>query len=362
MVLWCMYATDMDVNVNGEAMKIDKNATDYKDTHLFKAMYSFFFSMKLAGLYHVRTCSKQGTDWRVTPSLVYAVCILLLILVQVINIGTKIHTGDSFGAALIMKLVMLAWYMLCFLNGLACFRASFYYKALPEFFLEWTEVHPEETCLKFTKLKCIIYVTACWLFIVANLGFFAYNIFYTSVFDGLLIGVTLSHPQAYIMKIVFIIGNIFLSSAWVFPVALAMLICNILHFEFSKFNDDLQEAVSNTKVGSELDIESFRQRHQKLCQLIGHADDVLSLYIASNYICSIIDLCLVLYNLLYYPAFFEDTVTFIMSIFWLLLSSFTYAVNCFGPAYVNAVVSKHYIIYSIFSYMIKKIKCVQDHS
>ncbi len=252
----------------------------FTDTPMFKAMYPFFFSMKLVGLFHVKEFSPSG---KVTKSFLYSVIVMIILGLQVCQNGFVFNLNDSFGPTLFTKVLFCSWHINCALNNVGCFRACYYYNHIPALFMKWAIIrHPTTDCFKYTRRKTVAYTTVCCLGILVNIGFTVYGLYYTSIFDNALQPIGPTHPFVNIYKGVIVVVTVYLSSAWIFPVALTMLVCSVLHFEFTTLTKDLMDCASNMTSVAELDLDTHRLRHQQLCRLVGHADDFLSLHLAIN--------------------------------------------------------------------------------
>ncbi len=321
----------------------NQNLSTCIDTPMFTAIYPFLFSLKLVGLFHVRSSGKCNI------SFLYQVFVMILLGLQVCQNGFVFSDSlsdisyQSLGDPdLFTKVLVCIWHISCALNSVAFFRAS-YHNHISEFIMEWSLIrHTTTEVLKVARRKTIVFTTVCWLVILANICFTVYGAYFTYVFDYTLLPMKPTHPHIHIYRGVMLVMTLYLSSAWIFPVAFTMLACSILHTEFTTLTKDFLGSASDSTSVSELDVEEHRLRHQQLCRLVGHADNVLSLHLAISFIQGDTVLILLFYNILHHPIILKEPMTLVMHLFWMVSICVQLFLDAVGPAQVNSAVSMCY--------------------
>ncbi len=335
--------------------------TNYKhfaDISMFKAMEPFFFSMKLMGLFHERNFSKGR---QVSISLLYSIFVIVLLWVLVCQNGFVFNHNDSFGPMLFIKFMILIWQLQCGFNSITCFNACFYYHHLPEFFVQWSLIrHPSTHCIKYVRIKTIIYTGTCWVVALVNTSFIGYGIFCTNLFNTVIKPMEPSHPYVNIYRGILMIAVVYSTTIWVFPVALTMLICSVIDKEFQLFNNELTACVSRVTSAAELDVETYRQRYQRLCHLVVHGNNVLSLKLATSYLAGVTNVIFILYIVLYYPIIIDDSLSLVIHIVWCISNLILLILEAAGPAHINTSVS---ILSNLFQIVTthKLLTCINSY-
>lgn len=95
----------------------------------------------------------------------------------------------------------------------------------------------------------------------------------------------------------------------------------------------------NHEVSFQGDLEYERQTHQTLCWLVKKADSFLGMLTLPNTLLPVITVCLIVYNLVSYPALSAYLLPLIMEVFWLLTSAGIFTLTCVIGGYLNHHVS-----------------------
>jgi len=148
------------------------------------------------------------------------------------------------------------------------------------------------------------------------------------------------------VKLVNIIALIYISAGWGMPMAMAYFIAICLRREFQNVNLGFKEAVTleikctgNRGGTFSGNIESYRILHHKIARLVDKADKFLCLYYGSVVIGNIAIFTIVLYLMLFYPAFTQHTLVKIIGAFWLLTACLQLMMASTGAILVNNFVS-----------------------
>ena len=110
--------------------------------------------------------------------------------------------------------------------------------------------------------------------------------------------------------------------------------------EFKKVMNTMRCCLDNEeRQVSDLDIETFRQKHQEISMTVSHVDDCLMFSTASAFCCQLFCFILLLYMLIFYHSVTTDPVLIISQVFWMFLFSFGLTLTAGGAIYVHHYVS-----------------------
>ena len=336
----------------------------YTNTSLFKALYPLFFSMKLTGLYFVRNYPEPGCRPRgilPTPSQLFATGCLIIHWLNVIRSLFSFNSEDQFGSELFMKVVFTSFGILASLNVttlyIACHRSDW----LPELFLYWDGLRSlsNQSCVQYVRKRVLGLCVFSWVIIFSSISCNAYIAVSRNMFDMRFLPFTLDMPHFQVVKLVFIIVDLLLNSAWLFPVILTCGTCVVLFKEFSMVNTKLLTILGDLDILA-VDMPSIRLRHQNVCKLVEKADKFLCLHMAASFVHNILTICLMLYVLAFDQRFNLDPVVLGISVAWTLTAIVYLGVGCVGGAMVNSQVTHshdlrqryqhHCIVYPSFLY------------
>ena len=136
-----------------------------------------------------------------------------------------------------------------------------------------------------------------WIFALSLVGFHAYLELFT---DSITIRLSpLISMEEHSYKTVMIIINLtlmlYIVFAWITPSALMFVFCKILANEFSQVKQTIMDLNRQGHVVLIRNLEGVRQHHEKLCVLVGYADNLFSTQIAVSFVGSVSITCLTLY-------------------------------------------------------------------
>ena len=344
----------------------------YTSTDLYKSLQPFFISLKIFGLHHRKNFHLEITDagtkktkkWSlkdVTLSQCYAYFITLLLILNQLRYYSAFVEGSGFSLEFLSKIVFWAWTLLCFNNVIVCLRASHCYSCLPEFFLEWQKLHLTDNkpfCLRFCRKNAYLYSTVCYFLVIWNITATVYIVCFTNLYDSWLEPFDKSIAYLNAVYAIFIPILIFLSAAWIFPIALQYITCKILYQEFKRFNACFQRQQRENNFRIFVNFETMRLKHQHLCRLVDHADNFLALYHAGVVMFAMVGICINFYTFIWFEEVRSSLYLIIVHLLWCLCILLKLGFVCIGGALVNHQViifkficfyyrNKDYTIYNI---------------
>lgn len=330
---------------------------DYTSTSLFKVLYPFFMSMKLLGLfhnkkYHLEEIMCEGGSYKskpiqcrsqLYPSQVYSFLISVLVVGNALRCLNALSMGLAIGPESFGRVMLIVWYLLCACNTIICFKASHQHCHLPSFFLLWDRIYNHDGnsySLVISRKMTYIYTSVCWGVVVVNMVGSACVLYLTNTMETLLTPFTNDDPNINIVIAVYLFPHVYASAAWIFPMGFYFIICKILYDEFKRFNTGLSKMLHANTTKFPCEFEDMRQRHQQLCHLVSNADDMFSVYNAICIVLCVFDICLVMYNIIWYEQVRNNTLITVSCVFWMSCGAVNLALICVGAAFVNEQVNK----------------------
>jgi len=143
-----------------------------------------------------------------------------------------------------------------------------------------------------------------------------------------------------IPRIIAYFFTFYLLSAYTFSLTTTFVLTMIFSHQFKKVNMALGSCLDNQqRQVSDLDIETFRQKHQEISMTVSHVDDCLMFSNASAFCCQLSCVIIVLYKLVFYHSFISDPVVITSYVFWMILLSFGLTLTTAGGVTLHYYVS-----------------------
>ena len=188
------------------------------------------------------------------------------------------------------------------------------------------------------KKQTDICTVAVWLLVSLNTTPSGYLMFDSHMQDDIMYPLEPDDEPNKILavKIVNLVTQTYLIFASTTPSFLLFTVTNSLVREFNystKNIRDLEKIIWVTVC--------LRKHHQKLCNLVDHADDLFSMQIAASFLGSLMLICLILYILIHG----EDVSIFgrCIQLYWLTTAVFKILIDCISGARLNKAVSMEHI-------------------
>jgi len=118
------------------------------------------------------------------------------------------------------------------------------------------------------------------------------------------------------------------------------MLATLFSHQFKMVNNELGYCLDNQqRQVSDLDIETFRQKHQEISMTVSYIDDCLMFSNASAFCCQLICVIIGLYSIIFYHSFINDPVILTTYFFWMFLFSFGLTFTTAGGIMVHHYVS-----------------------
>ena len=325
-----------------EDNKSDKNAPQSHDeTPVYKALRSLHISLLLGGLMFRKDFLRTGIKRYLTASHVYSFVILIFISSNALRWLTMFNGDEQFGTVLFAKIIFCSYCLQTWAHYVSFFIASESYERLPEFFLEWENIRKDGSqSLTYISRLSNTCTAVLWIIVFCNVGANAYLTFFTPLQTVLLVPWDENFEYAFVIRIINTIHQVYISISWVASSAMMFIICKNLALEFNKISFNIKQLSSADHGKLATDFEVIRQHHQKLCNLVVNADDILSMQVACSLSGSLLLSCLTIYIILYRETTFEsDILLSAMNLFWVLAPLGKVLTDCFSGTILNEAVS-----------------------
>ena len=337
------------VPVRGNASEVEGvNASNGRHHHKcpsttesYKILKSIMFTFILMGNMGWKDSHKTGCWAYITKSSVYGGVVVIFLSTNVIRWCLMLNNGDMFNIQLIFKLIVVTWGLETLCHVIGFFVASLSYKRLPEFLFEWNELRclyvQSTTSLKKQTNIC---TGVIWMLTSLNTAFNSYLVFCTHVEDIILYPLTIEdeHFRVLLMKIISLVAHTYLTFAWIAPSAFLFLISNILAWEFNYNTEQIRALRQHFATDC---LRRIRKNHQRLCNLVDHANDIFSVQIAATFLGSLMLICLILYEMIRG----DDVIVLLRCIqmYWLTIAGCKILIDCISGARLNQAVRTEYI-------------------
>ena len=331
------------------------------ETCVFKAMRSLLVSCYVAGLLSRKRFNEKGLRKYMTVTYIYSTVMLIIFTFHAIRCLSVFSKNDEFGSLLSFKLAYAAGTIEALGHFICFYVASCSYDRLPKFFIEWEKIRRDcpESHASIVKLTTIC-TAVLWIFVLSLAGFNIYLEFYTDFLALRLAPLISVKEQSY--KTVVILVNLtlefYLSFAWVAPSALMFLFCKIFTIEFNNVKQTIMDLDRKGHLVLFKDLEGVRQHHEKLCVMVGVADNLFSMQIAVSFVGSVAITCLILY------IFIVDTTSGIIltltQCVHLIAAVTKVLIDCTSGAMINEAVSVDKLLPIIHMYILKSFRIFSD--
>ena len=320
---------------------------DYTQTPLYKAFSPLMMSLKLVGLHHTRRKNNGGKYFALpTVSQVYSWFLTIVAWMMIVRVAATLRFLNSPGPAMLSTLSSLTWMTLCALNATCFLKASYNPESIVEYFggfIKLNKFGGPYVCPKKIQKYILAGTIVTWIIVIITATVFGYMVNATQLFDILATDPLTLDSDTYLywaMKIIFTIIGFFLSAFWVFPSAMQLSVCLIIHRELKLFRTSLGSNINDDGVFICQSLEPERRRFLQIVKIIESADSCLSLHQSSAFACNITNTCLLLYIILYYPEFNSLPSAVGAMAFWLFYAFADICVVIASGVSINSEVSE----------------------
>ncbi|XP_060562665.1 uncharacterized protein LOC132722231 [Ruditapes philippinarum] len=272
-----------------------ENSENIADDGFEIDMKYFLWCLKFTGL-HQRCWSgtKERLLFRRLSNIYRGFVPVLLIFNFIFSLGEFINV-KGFDGALLNSLISSIWFMQVALfslnNAIRAWRWQRFYK-------RWNEYENEyKTDSKRFNRKLSILVVICYIFwVLIAAAFMGVGMSSPRPPSGFILYV----PEELVLPITIfiIVAYFFFISTWFLLTSQFAIICITICRLLQELYKTIKSYFENPEKFSE-DIESFRQRHDKICVMILRADDILSTFIMTTVASTIPIIVLTLYFVIF---------------------------------------------------------------
>ena len=316
------------------------------NTRVFNALKPLMLTCFATGLLFRVDFGKKGIRKYCTLSHLYSLFIMLCLGANCIRYLAGFNSNDTFDISFFMKLAINSFNVECFAHFVCFYVASCSYKRLPEFFVEWERIQLLFSVpLSSVNRQAYIYTTILGVILfIVNVGC-GYIMWGTQIQDISVFPMGADHPHVNILKVVNLVLFALQTVAWLVPPTFMHLVAKILSREFRGITRGIRDiGVSDVTKLKEI-LESTRRHHQRLCKLVGHADDIFSMQIAVTFCGSFIMVCLGMYICIYDETTGANpTIMLTIWIFWLVMGLARMLMDCISGAMLNTAVSNFWAL------------------
>jgi len=251
---------------------------------------------------------------------------------------------------LFFKFIGLMWMILCGISQFVYFTAS--YTGSLERVLVSVKLSPE--CANYCRKMAAIYTAVAWILWFINFAFLVYAIFFTEGYMDMIMApiTTYINPSNLLpARMVAFVVNVHIAAAWTFPHAVSLTFATVFSYQYQELDRILEEKLldSNELRVSDMEIETLRQRHQKISIAVREADKFLKFSNAGAFCCQLFNTILLLYALIFYSSTMPGPIIVIKRVFWMVGQSMGLSVTAAGGIMVNHYVSTNVYFFVVFS-------------
>lgn len=330
-------------------------STEYSNTPLYTALKPLMVSLKIIGLHHVRPSpsspvSKTATSSPIMPSLMQVFCCAVVIFywfylaidtVSLLHVSTRNDTNPYMQ---INNIAFLVWLAENVFKATWFVCASQWISALRKLFICSTQLDEfgglKTNLVRVQRILTIICL-AFWISFTCFLFVFFYLTLATPVFDNLVPNAFNGDDASllFAMKILYCLFTLFELPQWplllVFELTVAIVISNEFRLFYKSFGDKC-----DAKGQFRGSLEGERRHFAQLTRVVEAADRSLAPYHAASFGCNIVILCLIIYNLVYYPILTVTAWAFFSYVVWILAAFADLCVVCISGTLVSSSVSR----------------------
>ncbi|XP_033725060.1 uncharacterized protein LOC117315032 [Pecten maximus] len=255
----------------------------------------------------------------------YRITMLVLFVINFFRYIPTYLEITAFGPDLLTKLMVHLWYLLCILNGYACYKMVEDHGRLTNLlqlinsYQDQFE-NEEEKKAVYSKVRLITNISMGlgWFFNIGNVVFAGYMLYKSDIFDNFIAPFTNKNSMSSLIKAVYLFIHFLLSCTWIFTCIATMIFSLAIYFLLKRFARRIEKIKTRSTPEVQNILESYRKQHNALCEMIDVADDSFSLYVAFSLTVSMLLALMLLYNICWYESIRSDPGQLISHIFWLM--------------------------------------------
>ena len=296
---------------------------------LLDSLSPLLLSMKLFGLFFYRDDRhRQRADdpernqtTSKTPSnklRVYATVVLVLMWLNAVRMVLVFNNSDRFGAILLMKTAVMAWFVL-----IAIQQTAYYFASHSGRLVRVLHTLPVTTdCVEKAHRVAMGATIYIWLLSIIN-GVFSASLFFATHSSDYMLSpfVTYIRVPEDKMVVARVVG--FLLYFWPMPCSLfahtmTAVLVYVFHHQFRKLKKNFSHAIGKRGQLTDVHMSTFRRRHQTLCRAVSKVDGFMKFSNVAGFVCHIVNTIVLLYSIIFYPESTEMPTSALayVSVFW----------------------------------------------
>jgi len=326
-----------------EGVVIDDEIVPKRKMTIADGLHPLLASMKLFGLYFSRRSEEAGEDldknsrkWNVSS--IYGAVVVALLWINVVRMLSVFTQEDKFGMVLLNKLITVTWAIQCATSQTAFYAATSSGRLAVVF-----RQTVDDSCARHSRKFSATLAVVAWSLIVLSLACMIYVTFFANFPSNIMIAPFQIHiilADSLIPDIIVQFITFYQLSVFVFSQAMTFVLAMIFSHQFKKVTKELECCLDNPqRQVSEVDMENFRQKHQKISMTVSHLDDSLMFSNASAFCCQLFCIIILLYVLIFYHHLLSNPITIASNAFWTLEMFFGLALTAAGGIIVHHYVS-----------------------
>ncbi|ELT92788.1 hypothetical protein CAPTEDRAFT_214390 [Capitella teleta] len=301
-----------------------------EDTNeLCLSMRPLMRSMKVLGAIHLK-----GKRW--TASRFYMVGVTVLVVAFQVKMCSVFITPKKIGPGLFMDVTLYVFLLNATVFHISMCRACVCSQRLRRVFAAWKKINQTANgqWLSVFQKKCWLHVVMAWMFIIMSNVCSMYGLIETSLFDALISPLDAHSAHVNLARGVYIVLHSYIVGSWTLIYWLMVHFTQVAHHEFKAFNTEFRSRIS-ADGAFDGDLEDFRKRHQLICRFLEDADACFSFAHATNIVCFVMVLVLVLYNLIWWDDLANNTILVVINCAWLFIAASSLGLVVVCAAFVN---------------------------
>ena len=313
----------------------------YTSSPMYKAFLPLLYSLKLGGMYHERDAirkSKRLTSCSQFYSFLVTIALWAAALITVYPLKNFTSVNPtSFG---ILNSILL--YFQCAVNVGCLLSASYSEKGWKKFFISFSSldkyggVYTDSNWFK--KVTAVFCFITWLLFIIVSV--FSFLLLFSAPLQSSAIALLLNSVTDiyYLSRVLTLLSLLYLSFCWLFMNCLLLLIGVLVYKECKLYRVSFSTK-SNQLGCSHMVFENERKRFIEITRIVKAADSFLGIRNASALSFNVINICVLLYILIYNPDVARDQENFPTYFFGIVMCLSDIVIVCISGILVISGVS-----------------------
>ena len=241
--------------------------------------------------------------------------------------------------ALFFKFIILLWMMFCSISQSTYFAVS--YSGRLDRMLDHMKL--SDASAAYIRKVAVIYASIAWTFLLVNLAFTLYSIFFTGGYMDVFLAPITTHiylSNLLIPRFVVFLFSVYLQVAWILPHAMSFMLATIFAHQYKALSRSFDKmlAESDERRLSDSDVETLRQRHEEITISVSETDDILMFHNAGAFCCQLVNSIMILYDFVFFRAT-NDVLIIVMRIMWMVGGLSGLTITTAGGIMINHYVS-----------------------